>query len=398
MTGRPPLPIGTYGKITVPEIRPGVFQAVTRYRDADGATRRVKANGASKSAATNALKQAMAQRRHNAGAQLDGGSKLSAAAELVEAQWAAAVEAGDMAPRTREAYEESLRLHVLPTLGDVRLREATTSRCEAWSVALRKSRSAATARRARSVLSAVLGYAARMDAIPTNPVRDLSAIPGKRRRQPRSMTREERTAWLAWMDTHVAHDPAKPRRPELAHPADEVAAGRALGDITRFMLATGVRIGEAMAVSWDEVDFEAGTVAIGWHLVRVKGEGLVRMEGAKSAAGERVLRLPSWALDMLMRRRVDPRSGYPVFPDTVGGWRDPNLVMRWIRWSRDEAGFGWVTSHVWRQTVITVLDEAGLPTREVADQVGHAQIGQTQDYMARRVASDRAAEALEGMV
>jgi hypothetical protein len=43
-----------------------------------------------------------------------------------------------------------------------------------------------------------------------------------------------------------------------------------------------------------------------------------------------------------------------------------------------------------------VLGEAGLSTREVANQVGHARIGQTQDYMARRIASERAAEALGG--
>jgi hypothetical protein len=45
-----------------------------------------------------------------------------------------------------------------------------------------------------------------------------------------------------------------------------------------------------------------------------------------------------------------------------------------------------------------VLDEAGLSTREVANQVGHARIGQTQDYMARRIASERAAEALEDLL
>jgi integrase len=100
---------------------------------------------------------------------------------------------------------------------------------------------------------------------------------------------------------------------------------------------------------------------------------------------------------MLMRRRIASEGATPVFPDTNGGWRDPNLVMRWLRWSRDEAGFGWVTSHVFRQTVITVLDEAGLSTREVADQAGHSRIGQTQDYMARGIASERAAEVLEDL-
>lgn len=399
MAGRPPLPIGSYGKISTPrEISPGVWWVMCRHRDPDGVTRRVTATGASRSAATNSLKAALAARQHTAGTALAGASRIAGAAELWLAQRRAEAEAGDLATRTLEAYESAWLLHIEPALGQVRLREATTVRCEAWLVELRRHKGPSTCRRARSVLSGILGYAARMGAIPANPVGDLSPIPGKRMRQPRAMTRAERDGWLAWMDTHVAHDPAKARRPELAHPTDEVVASRALGDITRLMLATGCRIGEVMAVSWDEVDFDAGTVAIRWHLVRVKGEGLRRVEGAKSDAGDRVLRLPRWALDMLLRRRVDGRSGYPVFPDSFGGWRDPNLVLRWFRWSRDQAGYGWVTSHVFRQTVITVLDEAGLSTREVADQAGHAHVAQTSAYMQRRVASDRAAEALETLL
>jgi integrase len=253
---------------------------------------------------------------------------------------------------------------------------------------------------ARAVLSGVLGYAARMDAIPANPVRDLSPIAGagSRVRKPRAMTADERERWLAWLDAHVAHDPKLPRRPELHRHAPDVIASRALGDVTRLMLGTGCRIGEAMALSWDEVNLDEGTVAIRWHLVRVRGRGLVRLEGAKSDAGDRVLRLPAKALDMLVRRRVDPRSAYPVFPDELGGWRDPNLVARWLRWSRQEAGFEWLTSHAFRQTVISVLDDAGLSTREVADQAGHARITQTQDYMQRRVASERAAEVLNRLL
>ena len=152
-----------------------------------------------------------------------------------------------------------------------------------------------------------------------------------------------------------------------------------------------------MALGWDDVDLEAGTVHLRHHLVRVKGEGLRRAPGTKRGDG-RMLRLPSWATDVLLRRRVAAEGETPVFPDDLGGWRDPNLVMRWIRWSRDQAGFGWLTSHVFRQTVITILDEAGLSTRTVADQVGHSQISQTQSYMARRVASDAAAAALEDLL
>jgi integrase len=388
------------------EVAPKVYEAFCRYRDADGVTRKVKARGKSKNAATNALKEALSKRSQDAGAVLSGTSRVREAGEQWLERLAARVEAGDRAPRTLETYRNAWTNHVLPALGELRLREATTAVCEDWLVALRKKVGPSMCSTSRAVLSGVLGYAARMDAIAANPVRDLSPIPGagSRTRKPRAMTADERAAWLEWMDCNVASMPRKdgaaPRRRQNRSEARtrEIAASRALGDVTRLMLGTGCRIGEAMAVSWDEVDLDTGTVAIRWHIVRVPGRGLVRASGAKSEAGDRVLRVPSWCVEMLMRRRIDPNSGYAVFPDAIKGWRDPNLVMRWIRWSRDEAGFSWVTSHVFRQTVLTVLDEAGLSTREVADQAGHARVSQTHSYMQRKVASDRAASALEGML
>jgi integrase len=67
------------------------------------------------------------------------------------------------------------------------------------------------------------------------------------------------------------------------------------------MLATGVRIGEALAVVWSQVDFDAGTVEITSTLVRVKGQGLLR-KSTKTPAGERTLPLPTSAVASLRRR------------------------------------------------------------------------------------------------
>lgn len=400
MAGRPPLPIGAYGRITTTELQPKLFEAFARYRDADGVTRPVKRRGPSRSAAETNLKRALADRRHNAGAQLTGDSRIADAAAVWFAQLQAQVDAGDRAPRTAENYESIWALHIKPALGHVRLREVTVSRCEAWLVELRKRLGAARCVAARAVLSGILGNAARLDAIAANPVRDLSRIPGAggRKRKPRSLTAAERTQLLHWLDNNVAHNPKQKRQPLLHHDTAEVIKSRALGDVVRFMLATGCRIGEAMAVSWDEVDFDTSTVAIRWHLVGVRKEGIVRMPGAKSEAGDRLLRLPSWCCDMLLRRRIDNGGAYPVFPAETGLWRDPGQILRWLRWSREEVGFPWLTSHAFRQTVITVLDEAGLSTREVADQAGHSKVQQTHAYMQRRVASDRAADALESML
>lgn len=65
---------------------------------------------------------------------------------------------------------------------------------------------------------------------------------------------------------------------------DEKARRRDLPDLVFFMLATGVRSGEALAVMWSQVDLDAGTVQITSTLIRVKGEGLLR-KGPRARRG-----------------------------------------------------------------------------------------------------------------
>lgn len=401
MSGRPPLPIGSWGNIKRTEIRPGVWKARARYRDADGVTRPVERFGKSSTAAKNLLLEEFSNRRRAAGSELTGESTVADAAELQLARWRALTAAGKLAPNTLRDYESTLRLHVLPGLGAVRLREATPGRCETWWVRLQAHAGAPSAKRARAVLSGVLGLAVRMDALAKNPVRELSPIEVSHKPRPsRALTAAERVEWLGWLDNHVARDPRRTARQTHATqwPIERTIASRALGDISRLMLGSGARVGEAMAISWDEVDFEAATVAICWHLVRVKGKGIMRMEGAKSDAGDRVIELPSWCVTMLRQRRLADPVGYPVFPDALGGWRDPNLIIRWLRWSRDEANLPWFTSHRFRQTVITHFDQGGAKPREVADHVGHSKIAQSQAYMARKIASSETARLLEDML
>ncbi len=65
---------------------------------------------------------------------------------------------------------------------------------------------------------------------------------------------------------------------------DAVARRQDLVDLTRFLLATGLRIGECLAVSWLDVDLGVGRVRIDHTVIRVKGHGLVR-KSTKTEAG-----------------------------------------------------------------------------------------------------------------
>jgi integrase len=57
---------------------------------------------------------------------------------------------------------------------------------------------------------------------------------------------------------------------------------------------------------------------------------------------------------------IEVRLDQPLFPDALGGFRDPANDRRDIRDARGEEELAWITSHTFRKTTATILDEAGL--------------------------------------
>jgi integrase len=151
-----------------------------------------------------------------------------------------------------------------------------------------------------------------------------------------------------------------------------------------------------MALDGEDVDPKARTVSVGFHIVRIPGEGLARQPLRKGDQVGLLLEVPEWAVAMWRRRKLASGGG-PLFPSWRGTWSDPSNLQHRLREAFDECGYEWVTSHVFRKTVTTVLDEAGLPTTAIADQLGNTPAVVEKHYRAKRIANPEAAAALEGM-
>lgn len=246
-----------------------------------------------------------------------------------------------------------------------------------------KRESTAIARLARTIVAGIMRYAARHGAVTYNPVREVARIEGTPKRRPRALTAEERRQWLDAVEN------------------SDAAQRWEVPDLTRLMLATGCRIGECLALGWTEVDLDAATADICWRLVRRTSVGLLRLPSTKSGKrGDRIVPLPEWAVDMLRERRAAIGAGVqPVFPDSLGGWRDPNNVRRVWREVRDQLAMDGPVSHTLRKTVASFLDDANVTTRRISDQLGHAQVSMTQDrYLGRRLTDRQTADVLEGII
>jgi integrase len=371
--GRPPLSVGTYGSISTSPYGTG-YRARTLYRDYDGMIRRVERHGQTKGAAERALRLALRDRVYvGAEAEITPDTKIAGLAEA----WFSEISAQDRSPGTLRAYRDRLDRQIIPALGNLRVRELTTGIVDRHLRAIRDKHGAALAKLCRTVLSGMAGLATRHDALEHNPVRDAGRIsPGKPKRVPRALSVAETRVLRAWLSN------------------DDKAREHDLPDLVDMLLATGLRVGEALAVTWDAVDLSAGTVEVRGTVIRVKGQGLMIKPAPKTRAGFRTLMLPSWAVEML-RLRPPGKPDQTVFC-SAGGLRDRDNALSDLREALNAAGFDWVTSHTFRRTVATLMDQSGLSARAAADQLGHSHPSLTQDvYYGRRIASTGAAEVLE---
>ena len=324
---REPFPLGTWGSIAVRPCkrdsrgRVVKFEASGRYRDLDGRTRQVTAWGGSAGEAENNLRAKFKARRIVAeSVELKSTDRVSIAAELFLAEVKDKVEQDALAPGTYDTYRYQYDKNLEPRIGELRLIEATIPRVNKVIVKIRDEIGVASAKTCKSILTGTFGLAVRHGAISSNPVREIKIGGKSKRKRPRALEKEEREQWFELLEQN-----ARAVRADLV-------------DLCKFMLATGERIGECLAVSWEDLNWTTGEIDCSHQIQRIKGHRLIRRR-VKSAAGERILGLPQWALDMLTTRWMPGTPlDSPIFPSSEGGFRDPHNVQKALREARRPVG------------------------------------------------------------
>jgi integrase len=88
-----------------------------------------------------------------------------------------------------------------------------------------------------------------------------------------------------------------------------------------------------------------------------------------------------------------------IFPSTAGTLRDPNNFNKQWRKVRDGLDAADVTTHSFRKSLATLIDDEGLSARIGADHLGHTNVSMTQDrYMSRGRVHTQVADLLDRLV
>ncbi|WP_054816781.1 site-specific integrase [Nocardia arizonensis] len=331
----------------------------------------------------------------------------------------------DRAGSTLERYDLIAELFNT-AFGERQLLEVTTSAVEAFLMQVGQAKGPGSMRTGRNVLSGMFRYAVRKDALTVNPVRESTLaknVQAKGRTGgARDITVDELRFILSAVRTSQVPCPRKLSRaersrdkPVKAYTPPTVAdycESADLADVITLYAATGLRRSQVLGVLWTDIDLEARTLRGTGKVVRVKGEGLVRVDKDDDPKNRRgTIALPDFAVEMLKRRKATlaarklaspPDPDAPpvldlVFPSAVWTLRDPQNVGH--EWQRVREALGMaedITAHSFRHAVATILDDAGLSARITADVLGHSDPAMTQRvYMARGRTHHAAAEALE---
>lgn len=373
---RPPLEVGTWGRITRTHVETGRHVARARFRDGDGRTRQVEAWGRSGAAAERELVKKLKERAQTAGDTVTGATRLHALADY----WLRTkVDAGDLAVNTRQRYRETVEKAIAPGLGGLLLRECSVARLDAWLKRYAVDVGPASARIARTCLLGMFGVAVREGAVTSNPARDTEPITATGGDEIRALSLRE----VSELRACLAADP----RAVSVH----------LPELVDVMLATGCRIGEALALRWAEVDLEAGVLHLTGTVVREKGVGLFRQDTTK---GRKVtgLWLPVWAVEMLEKRIATVPAGPLglVFPSARDGLREVSTVeAQWRRFRERHPEWSWITPRTFRKTVATTLVRS-LGLAAAGEQLTHSNTATTaRHYVARPEAATDHSRILE---
>lgn len=356
---RPPLPIGTLGTIRTEKLGPNRYCARARYRDHDGKTRDVEATDTTAPAAIRALKVKVRDRVAPNDDEITRETHVSTLAAL----WLEEIAAEErVSLQSISRYEISVRVSIVPALGELRIREASAGRLDKFLRRIAEDRPSA-AKSAKVVLGQMFALAVRRNALTTNPIRDTGQL-RKPRKRVVALDREQlddvRSAIRRWQQPTPGKSGPRPTSD--------------LADIVDLMLATGARIGEILAVRWEDADLAAEhpILTICGTIIYIKGKGFFRQEWTKSDAGYRSVVLPRFAVGMLLERKLtaaaDPNDA--IFPSRRGTWLSPPNVRRQWRAARAETGLEWVTPHTFRKTVATLIDKEA-NTDSAAAQLGH---------------------------
>jgi integrase len=270
--------------------------------------------------------------------------------------------------KTAHSYSRMIKNHILPFLGNKRLKDLKLVTIEEfYSELLQKGLGPRTIRITHNILHTSLAKAVKYGLLIYNPTQGAS-LPRYFHNEMNVMDTSQVTQFL------VAAQNSKYR--VLFH----------------FAITTGMRFGELLGLRWMDVQWNAGVIHVQRQMQDVPGEGCVFVE-PKTNAGRRTIKLGEGSLDLLRHHKQDQefqrkivgqrwRGMDLVFTNSVGGPGVTSNIRKEFHRVLDLAGLPQIRFHDLRHTTASLLLNNKVPVIVVSNMLGHSKPSVTLDIYA----------------
>lgn len=161
------------------------------------------------------------------------------------------------------------------------------------------------------------------------------------------------------------------------------------------LLATGLRSGEVCALHWDDIDLPQAMLTVRATLAKV--HGVYTRQPPKTRASCRCIILPPAVVALLRQlkaRQAAAGAAHPsVFANRAGGYLLGQNLNAAVKKACAAAGLEGVHTHSLRHTHASLLINADIAAKTVADRLGHASTQTTLDIYSHVFARSRARAA-----
>ena len=260
---------------------------------------------------------------------------------------------------TYQGYERKVRLHIVPELGKIRLDRLTTQRLQSFlNMKLQSGLAPAMVRSLRVVLVSAMTKAHELDLIPKN-CAVFTVAPHLPKQKVDPFTIDETRRFL------------------------KAAEGEALEGLFVVAATAGLRRGELLGLTWDNLDLNKGQLQVRQALQRVDKK--LRIVETKSGRGRNV-KLSERATEALKRHRslqVEQRFAAGerwsneldlVFTGKMGSPLEATIPNRIMNRILKKAEIRHRKFHALRHGVGTSLMELGVNPKIVAEMLGHSNV------------------------
>lgn len=270
--------------------------------------------------------------------------------------------------RTVSDYRRDYRNWIAPTFGNRAAAGISEREVQAWVDDLVGKLNPKTIAGHHALLGSIFkwGAAPSRKYLPPsfNPC-GLTELPTRLKKPPKGMRIN------AWLAMHSA----------LRTIGEQKGCGEDAADLGQFLVATGWRISEGIAL--DESGCDDDGYLITCHVLQVvrrRADGTTRIvEDAKSRAGRRRVTLDPDTSAMVRRRLARVQRGQLVFTRAGARWHYNTFRAGYWVPALEAANLPWTTPHELRHAAVGIFHASGASLAEIQRRIGHESIKTTID-------------------